>query len=276
MNETNPGGSLVPTSPDLTAALREYRRLGSHWRRYVEAARRGRGRRVLDLGCGHGLGAAVLGAVPREYVGIEIDAAALAWARAQVAPRVPRTRFLSPAEAERDLTPASFDLVLCFEVLEHVAQPEALIQAALAWRSAAGSVLFSTPNGAVSHGDARRFRSPFHLREYAIGELVPLVEHRGLSVRYFAERRRDRLDAIALRAGCAAVGPRTEGGLRTRMFDWFQAHWDGPMFWTIVPMRPEKMGGPGYSTILVELGSPEPGGPITGSGAAVAPPGGRG
>ena len=52
----NPGGSSKATSDNLKTELSRYKKLGNHWKRYEFARDVCHDKRVLDYGCGYGLG----------------------------------------------------------------------------------------------------------------------------------------------------------------------------------------------------------------------------
>ncbi len=259
MSELNPGGSVPPGSDNLEEAVARYRGSGSHWRRYELAGQRLEGRDLLDLGCGHGLGAAIVGDADVRYVGVDPDAEAIAWARRVVMPERPRSRFLSVDEVAIALGDRRFGLVTCFEVLEHTEHPEELLRSAMERLAEGGALLLSTPNGAVSEGDPRRYRSPFHLREYTVDEVDRMVRRAGGQPRFYQERRRDRLDALALRLGYGAEPVRSSGGTGARIFAAFARRFDGPAYWRILPSEARAMRGRSYSTIVAEVTRATPG-----------------
>ncbi len=80
-----------------------------------------RPRRVLEVGCGEAVVIQYLsGRVPAaRFDGAELDGEALGRARA----RCPRVSFLQADAFELPLRSRSYDLVLCLEVLEHLAEP---------------------------------------------------------------------------------------------------------------------------------------------------------
>jgi 2-polyprenyl-3-methyl-5-hydroxy-6-metoxy-1,4-benzoquinol methylase len=84
-----------------------------------ELARRVRGRRVLDVGCGHGALAAMMafGFPERSVVGIDPDPRKIDWARRSVG-RLSNTRFdVMDVERLATLEPGSFDTVTVADVL---------------------------------------------------------------------------------------------------------------------------------------------------------------
>jgi SAM-dependent methyltransferase len=90
-------------------------------------------------------------------------------------------------DADLDLGPEPFDLALCSEVVEHLAQPRALLSALRERLSGDGLLVLSTPNLAVirpetEEGALRRAVSPgFHLVLYDAASLARLLESAGFS-----------------------------------------------------------------------------------------------
>jgi len=89
--------------------------------RYLRrAAGQLRGQRVLDLGCGGGLLAEPLSRAGARVTGIDLSASALAVAREHAARSDLRIEYIQ-ARAERlPFRTASFDIVVAFDVLEHL------------------------------------------------------------------------------------------------------------------------------------------------------------
>src|SRR5436305_312502 len=90
-----------------------------HWHRYFFARRFVAGRRVLDAACGEGYGSALLSEVASDVVGVDIDAATVAHARANYAGRG-NLRFVAGTLIALPLPQASVDAVVSFETLEHL------------------------------------------------------------------------------------------------------------------------------------------------------------
>jgi SAM-dependent methyltransferase len=106
------------------------------------------GERVLDLGCGEGdFAAAAAQAGAGEVLGVDVAGEAVRRARA----RHPALRF-ERAEGPLPAGDASFDLVWCSEVLEHVLDTAALLSEARRVLRTGGVLLVTTP----AHGRLRR------------------------------------------------------------------------------------------------------------------------
>lgn len=107
-----------------------------------------RGRRVLDIGCGGGILADSMARKGADVLGIDLSNKALKVA--QLHALEARTtgveyREISAEACAREL-PASFDVVTCMEMLEHVPDPASVVRACAALAKPGGWVFFSTIN----------------------------------------------------------------------------------------------------------------------------------
>jgi SAM-dependent methyltransferase len=135
-----------------------------HLARYQWAAQAADSRRVLDAGCGTAYGTRLLAeAGAREVIGVDVAAAVLE----SVAPMMPETVRLVTGDL-RGLTFADgeFDLVVCFEVIEHVADPGAVLDELVRVLASDGLLLISSPNRGVYPAG-----NPHHLHELSPSEL---------------------------------------------------------------------------------------------------------
>src|SRR5437588_11004156 len=118
--------------------------LNEHLARYAFAARLSRRKQVLDAGCGAGYGSAELARTAASVLGIDSSPEAIAFACAQYP--APNLRF---EEADCSALPApdgSIDLVVAFEVIEHLQDWRAFLREARRVLAPAGQFIVSTPN----------------------------------------------------------------------------------------------------------------------------------
>jgi 2-polyprenyl-3-methyl-5-hydroxy-6-metoxy-1,4-benzoquinol methylase len=141
--------------------------LERHLTAYRFAATHAAGRSVLDAGCGEGYGAALLAGVARRVVGVDrAEAIAVAAARH----RAPGLAFRA-ADLERlDGLGERFDLVLSFQVIEHLPDPAGFLRALAAVTAPGGALVVTTPNRLMSVSE-----NPYHLREWTAPELLALA-----------------------------------------------------------------------------------------------------
>jgi SAM-dependent methyltransferase len=151
-----------------------------HTARYRWATSFCNGRRVLDAGCGAGYGAEVLNQAGAEsVVGVDISEAAVLLARSAVSDGVTCELGDVTALTHPD---DSFDLVVCFEVIEHVADPERVLDELRRVLRSDGLLLLSSPNRA-------RYvpGNPHHQHEYTRPELLEVLESRFESARVISQ-----------------------------------------------------------------------------------------
>ncbi len=135
-----------------------------HLARYWLAAELASGLEVLDAGCGVGYGTEMIArAGASRVVGIDLAPEAIAAA----SERAGEVAAFEVGDV-RDLPfdEGSFDLVVCFEVLEHLEDPEPAITALKGVLREAGLLIVSSPNrGVYPPGN------PHHLHEFTLEEL---------------------------------------------------------------------------------------------------------
>ncbi len=105
------------------------------------------GKRVLDVGCGGGILAEALAQQGAHVTGIDRAAEALMAARRHAAQSGVTVDYREVAvETVANESPATFDVVTCLEMLEHVPQPEAIVNAVATVLKPSGVAFFSTLN----------------------------------------------------------------------------------------------------------------------------------
>lgn len=115
-----------------------------HFARYAWAAQFALGKRVLDAACGMAYGTAMLAAAgASETVGVDLDSEVIAKADAGAPPG---TRFVVGDLRKLPFDDGEFDLVVCFEAIEHVTEPELVLDELSRILSHNGVLIVSTPN----------------------------------------------------------------------------------------------------------------------------------
>ncbi|RRO13800.1 glycosyltransferase [Saccharopolyspora rhizosphaerae] len=162
------GERCVPWTEDVQVVY-------EHYHRYALAAPFARGKRVLDLACGEGYGAALLAAAGGEVVGVDVDEQTIAHARHHYAGRDVSFEVGSITDPDLLADAKPFDVVVCFEAIEHVSDHSAVLQLVKSRMKQGGLFLSSTPDTAVyshEHGND----NPFHVKELTAREYESMLE----------------------------------------------------------------------------------------------------
>jgi len=116
--------------------------------RYIEQAAGGlKGKTALDVGCGGGLLTEALARGGAETLGVDLAAASIKVAQQHAQDQGLKVQYrLIGAEDLAAEQPASFDLVCCLEMLEHVPEPAAVVAACARLAKPGGTLVFSTIN----------------------------------------------------------------------------------------------------------------------------------
>jgi 2-polyprenyl-6-hydroxyphenyl methylase / 3-demethylubiquinone-9 3-methyltransferase len=105
------------------------------------------GKRIVDVGCGGGILAEAMAQRGGIVTGIDLSEKALGVARLhQLESGVDVDYRLVAAEALAQASPATFDVVTCLELLEHVPDPASTVAACAHLARPGGLVVFSTIN----------------------------------------------------------------------------------------------------------------------------------
>lgn len=105
------------------------------------------GSKVLDVGCGGGILTESMAMRGASVTGIDLGEKALKVAQLHGLESSVQVDYrLVPVEALAEEMPASFDVVTCMEMLEHVPDPAAVVHACAALAKPGGHVFFSTIN----------------------------------------------------------------------------------------------------------------------------------
>ncbi len=157
-----------------------------HLHRYAYAATFAPGKRVLDLACGEGYGSKMLAETAASVVGVDVDAGVMAHAAAKYGSSNPRfvTGSITAVPIPEN---HSFDLIVCFEAIEHIEDHERLLQEVKRLLKPGGTFIVSTPNKVIYHDESPE-ENPFHLKELYFEEFDRLLSSHFKNVRFLGQR----------------------------------------------------------------------------------------
>jgi SAM-dependent methyltransferase len=201
------------TLPDVPEENYWFRR---HLVVYEWIAARVAGQRVIDMACGEGYGADVLARRAASVVGVDANPEAHEHARLRY--RRPNLRF------ERDLVDRfaePCDAVVFLQTIEHVSEPDPVLDHFASLLSPGGAAYVSTPNVlTLAPPGAKRSGNPWHVHEYGAQEFETLCRAHFSRVELLGvyHARKLRAHELALRAGWDEVHART--GITERFYGW--------------------------------------------------------
>jgi SAM-dependent methyltransferase len=188
MSAISPHSSAADPSPESSLPLTGERTIPglaeeNYWFRrhevvYERLASRCAGRDVLEAGSGEGYGADLLAGVARRVVGLDYDESAVAHVRA----RYPRVEMLHGNLAELPLGDGDVDVVVNFQVIEHLWDQGQFVTECARVLRPSGVLLMSTPNRITFSPGRDTPINPFHTRELSAAELTELLSDNGFDV----------------------------------------------------------------------------------------------
>lgn len=139
-----------------------------HVAAYRFAATLAAGKRVLDAGCGEGFGTQTLADVAQEVLGIDYSPVAVSECRRLW--EKPNLRFEQVNLTEPGTFNETFDVVINFQVLEHIDDALPFLRGLHQRLAPNGQLILTTPNRLRTVSE-----NPYHVREYTAAELKDLL-----------------------------------------------------------------------------------------------------
>lgn len=174
--DDNTGERMVPEISDEPT-------FWEHAYRYAFASRFVTGKRVLDIACGEGYGGAALQRAGAEHViGVDVSAEVCLHARTKYGLD---TR-LGSAE-QIPLPDTSVDVVVSFETIEHVANPNLFLDECVRVLVPGGMLIISTPNKDI-YGRVSSIPNPHHCSEMTEEEFEFAVGSRFRTSQFYTQR----------------------------------------------------------------------------------------
>ncbi|WP_035200304.1 glycosyltransferase [Agrobacterium tumefaciens] len=150
-----------------------------HSARYKLASKFAKGAKILDIGCGVGYGSAILADSDAQSVtAFDLSAEAIEHARAFYArPTISFETGDATAFSYED----KFDLIVCFELIEHVPDPDKTFECIMSCLAQDGVLVMSTPRALEEK------RNDFHIHEFAADEFENKFRSLFRNARFFQQ-----------------------------------------------------------------------------------------
>jgi len=143
-----------------------------HLHRYAVAADLAKGRTVLDIACGEGYGASLLAKVAAKVMAVDIDGATIQKAAEKY--KAENLDFLTGSLLQIPFPDRSFDMITCFETIEHITEHEQALSELKRVLKPGGILMISTPDR-VNYSEIREYKNLFHRKELDGEELKSLI-----------------------------------------------------------------------------------------------------
>ncbi len=145
-----------------------------HSKAYEKATEFTRDKKVLDLGCNTGYGSHLIKNSCREIVGVDVSEKAIKIAKELYGNESIEFRVIDGKRLP--FAENSFDVVVSFQVIEHIVEHESYLMEIKRVLAPEGKVIFTTPNRLIRLYPGMKPWNEFHVREYAPLELKELLD----------------------------------------------------------------------------------------------------
>jgi SAM-dependent methyltransferase len=141
---------------------------------YFQAARLAENKTVLDFGCNTGVGSKMLSEFAKKVVGADVSERAIAEAKTRYG-HLP-INFMVTDGIQLPFEDNEFDIIVSFQVIEHLVDYDLYINEIKRVLSPNGVVLFTTPNAILRLDPGIKPWNKFHVREFNYYELQTLLK----------------------------------------------------------------------------------------------------
>ena len=156
-----------------------------HYHRYAIVLDIVNGKDVLDLACGEGYGSFLISKIARSVTGVDISDEAVRHASETY--KSSNLKFSRGSASALELPDASFDVVVSFETIEHLAEQEKMIKEIRRLLRPDGFLVISSPNRPV-YSEESDEKNEFHVKELDFDEFDELLRGQFPCVRYCGQR----------------------------------------------------------------------------------------
>ncbi|QFG01088.1 glycosyltransferase [Psychrobacillus glaciei] len=155
-----------------------------HLQRYQSIKDLVKGKVVLDAACGEGYGSDILANQAQKIYGIDIDSESISHAEQKYIK--PNLQFLTGSIDKLPFEDSFFDIIISFETIEHVEEyvQNLFLKEIKRVMKEDGILIISTPNKKI-YTDERKYKNPFHVKEFYEEEFYGFLKPHFNSVEFF-------------------------------------------------------------------------------------------
>lgn len=171
------------TNERLIPGMHEVSLFKEHEDRYNFVTPFVKGKSVVDIACGIGMGTQLLrDAGATQVIGVDKDASALDYAREEYQDCI----FVKSDAQHLPLDNSSADIIVSFETIEHLEDPARFLKECKRVLKSGGLFICSTPNRSVNSWWGS---NPYHLREFLPEEFLQLAGSFFVDLEVYGQRR---------------------------------------------------------------------------------------
>lgn len=174
----------------MTVGGSSARNEADHIARYEYAKQFVLNKRVLDIACGTGFGAAMLSEAGATSVyGVDIDEASISYATKNYGCET--VQFVTASAEKIDVPDNQFDVIVSFETIEHLEDDlrSKYLDELFRTLKPDGNLLISTPNKRITSPWQEKPNNPFHVLEYTREMLKKELTDHGFAVKSWGGQR---------------------------------------------------------------------------------------
>ena len=145
-----------------------------HQKAYENASELTEGKKVLDLGCNTGYGSNIIKNSCKEIIGVDVSEKAIKMAQDLYVNKGIEYKLIDGKQLP--FSENSFDVVVSFQVIEHIIEHEEYLKEIQRVLVPGGKVIFTTPNRMIRLYPGMKPWNDFHVKEYDSAELKTLLD----------------------------------------------------------------------------------------------------
>ena len=156
-----------------------------HFHRYAIVLDAVKGKDVLDMACGEGYGSSSLADVARNVVGVDFSDEAIQ--HASTTYKKPNLTFFQGSATNLSFADSSFDVVVSFETIEHLAEQAEMLADISRVLRPNGVLVISSPNRPI-YSEESGEHNEFHVKELDLQEFDELLRTQFPAIQRFGQR----------------------------------------------------------------------------------------